>query len=128
MTEFDRIPKEVFLEAEKFGVLEKDILFAAHADKNPEGVFCDNWVLVTEDEIIMVGGINVVTHKEGAKWNDKEKLTVKYSKISVDRIPREGLSDFKTEKQIYGCIMTAYNENTKKVNCKYKKKSGFQTG
>ncbi len=125
MTEFDRIPKEVFSEAEKFGVLEKDILFAAHADKNPEGVFCDNWVLVTEDEIIMVGGINVVTHKEGAKWNDKEKLTVKYSKISVDRIPREGLSDFKTEKQISGCIITAYNENTKNyslityLTCKY---------
>ncbi len=113
MTEFDRIPKEVFQEAEKFGILEKDILFAAHADKNPEGVFCDNWVLVTDEEIIMVGGIQLVTHKNGAKWNDRQKLTVKYSKISVDRISREGLSDYKTEKQISGCIMTAYNKNTK---------------
>ncbi len=125
MTEFDRIPKEVFLEAEKFGILEKDILFAAHADKNPEGIFCDNWMLVTDEEIIMVGGIQLVTHKEGAKWNDRQKLTVKYSKISVDRIPREGLSDYKTEKQISGCIMTAYNENTKNyslityLTCKY---------
>ena len=57
MTEFDRIPKEVFSEAEKFGVLEKDILFAAHADKDRNGVFCDNWVLITEEEIVMIGGI-----------------------------------------------------------------------
>jgi len=112
VTEFDRIPKEVFQEAEKFGVLKKDILFAAHADKNPEGVFCDNWMLVTEEEIIMIGGINLVLPKEGARWNDKQKLAVKYSRISVDRLPRESLTDFKTEKQISGCIMTAYNKET----------------
>ncbi|MBR6676371.1 MAG: ABC transporter ATP-binding protein [Clostridia bacterium] len=112
MTEFDRIPKEVFSEAEKFGVLQKDILFAAHADKNPEGVFCDNWVLVTEDEIIMVGGINLVLPKENGRKRDKQRLTVKYSKISLDRMDRNDLSDFKTEKQISGCIMTAYNKKT----------------
>ena len=112
VTEFDRIPKEVFLEAEKFGVYEKDILFAAHADKNPEGVFCDNWVLITEEEIIMIGGIQLVLPKEGARWNDKQKLTVRYSSISVDRLDRRPLCDFKTEKQISGCILTAYNKET----------------
>ena len=99
MTEFDRIPKEVFKEAEKLGVTEDDILFAAHADKNPEGVLCDNWVLVTEEEILMIGGIQLVVPKEGAKWNDSKKLTVKYGNISVDRLERAPLSDFKTEKQ-----------------------------
>ena len=112
MTEFDRIPREVFSEAEKFGVLEKDILFAAHADKNPDGVFCDNWVLVTEDEIIMLGGINLLLPKEGKKWNDRSRLTVKYSNISVNRIKRDSLSDFRTEKQISGCIVTAYDKRT----------------
>ncbi|MBE6587179.1 MAG: ABC transporter ATP-binding protein [Ruminococcaceae bacterium] len=125
MTEFDRIPKEVFLEAEKFGVLEKDILFAAHADKNPAGVFCDNWMLITEEEIIMVGGIQLVTHKEGAKWNSRQKLEVKYSNISVDRLSRDNLKDFKTEKQISGCIMTAFNKETENyslityLTCRY---------
>ena len=125
MTEFDRIPREVFEEAQKFGVLEKDILFAAHADKNPEGVFCDNWMLITEDEIIMIGGIELVTHKENARWNDKMKLCVKYSSISVNRLQRRDLSDFKVEKQISGCIMTAYNKKTGSyclityLSCKY---------
>lgn len=112
MTEFDRIPKEVFLEAEKHGITEKDILFAAHADKNPEGVYCDNWVLVTEDEIVMIGGIQLVLPKEGARWNDRQKLTVKYSNISVDRLPRKSLSEYKTEKQISGCIVTALDKET----------------
>ena len=63
MTKFDKIPAEVFKEAEKFGVLEKDILFAAHADKDRNGVFCDNWVLITEEEIVMIGGIQLVVPK-----------------------------------------------------------------
>lgn len=112
MTEFDRIPKEVFLEAEKYGIGADDILFAAHADKDPNGVFCDNWVLVTEKEIVMIGGIQLVLPKEGARWNDKQKLTVKYSKISVTRLDRTKLSDYKTEKQISGCIVTAFNKET----------------
>lgn len=112
MTEFDRIPKEVFSKAEEFGVLEGDILFAAHADKDPDGVFCDNWMLFTKEEIIMIGGIQLVVPKEGAKWNDKKKLTVKYSNISVNRVSRKELSDFKTEKLISGCILTAYNKET----------------
>lgn len=112
MTEFDRIPKEVFGEAEKFGVFEGDILFAAHADKDPDGVFCDNWMLFTKEEIIMIGGIQLVVPKEGARWNDRKKLTVKYSNISVNRLSRKELSDFKTEKLISGCILTAYNKET----------------
>lgn len=112
MTEFDRIPDEVFAEGEKLGVLKKDILFAAHADKDPDGVFCDNWVLITEEEILMIGGIKVVLPKDNVKWHDPKKLTVKYSKISCSRLDRAPLSDFKTEKQISGCIMTAYNKET----------------
>lgn len=112
MTEFDRIPDEVFAEGENLGVLKKDILFAAHADKDPDGVFCDNWVLITEEEIVMIGGINVVLPKDKVKWHDPKKLTVKYSKISCSRLDRAHLSDYKTEKQISGCIMTAYNKET----------------
>ena len=113
MTEFDRIPKEVFSEAEKYGIREDDILFAAHADKDPSGVFCDNWVLVTETEIVMIGGIHLVLPKEGARWNDKQKLCVKFSKISVTRLDRTKLSDYKTEKQISGCIVTAFDSEIK---------------
>ena len=112
MTKFDKIPAEVFKEAEKFGVLEKDILFAAHADKDRNGVFCDNWVLITEEEIVMIGGIQLVVPKEGVKKRDPKKLTVKYGKVSEYRMERAPLSDFKTEKQISGCILTAYNKET----------------
>ena len=112
MTKFDKIPAEVFKEAEKFSVLEKDILFAAHADKDRNGVFCDNWVLITEEEIVMIGGIQLVVPKEGVKKRDPKKLTVKYGKVSEYRMERAPLSDFKTEKQISGCILTAYNKET----------------
>ncbi len=112
MIKFDRIPDEVFREAEKYGVLEKDILFAARADKDSDGVYCDNWLLVTEEEIVMIGGIQLVVPKEGVKKRDPKKLTVRYGKISEKRLDRRPLSDFKTEKQISGCILTAYNKDT----------------
>ncbi len=112
MKELDRIPREVYAEAEKYGVFEKDILFSAAADKNRDGVYCDNWVLVTEDEILMLGGINLVVPDEHRRKLDPKKLTVKYGKISMDRIETDGLSDFKVEKQISGCIMTAYSSKS----------------
>lgn len=113
MKELDRIPKEVYAEAEKYGVLEKDILFSALADKNCDGVYCDNWVIVTNDEILMLGGIElVVPDVRHRRRSDPRKLCVKYGKISADRLDRKDLSDYKTEKQIGGCIMTAYNNKT----------------
>lgn len=110
MKELDRIPKEVYTEAEKYGVFEKDILFSASADKNRDGVYCDNWVLVCEDEILMLGGINLVVPDERRRKLDPRRLTVKYGKISADRLERSALSDFKVEKQISGCIVTAFDK------------------
>lgn len=112
MIEFDRIPNEVFCEAEKLGLGKESILYAAHADKNRDGIFCDNWVLVSADEILMIGGIELVEPVQGAKLTDKKRLTVRFSKLSCDHIELKGLSDFKTEKQISGCIMTAFSSES----------------
>ena len=51
MTEFDRIPKEVFLEAEKFGILEKDIKIGAGLDKRKVNeLYKDNDYLREENQ------------------------------------------------------------------------------
>ncbi len=112
MIKFDKIPDEVFLEAEKYGIFEKDILVAARSDKNRDGAYCDNWVLITADEIVMIGGISLVEPKKKVRFNDPKKLTVRFGKISEERLERASLSDFKTEKLISGCIMTAYNRTS----------------
>ena len=83
MKELDRIPREVYAEAEKFGVFERDILAAAASDRNRDGIYCDNWILVTRDELLLLGGIDVVAPDERRRRSDPRRLTVKYSKISA---------------------------------------------
>ena len=34
------------------------------SDMNSEGVYCDNWLLVTEEDLIIIGGIKTVTPKK----------------------------------------------------------------
>lgn len=112
MKELDRIPREVYAEAEKFGVFERDILAAAASDRNRDGVYCDNWILVTRDELLLLGGIDVVVPDEHRRRSDPRRLTVKYSKISAQRLDRKELSDFKVEKLISGCILTAVDRES----------------
>ncbi|MDD6094198.1 MAG: ABC transporter ATP-binding protein [Clostridia bacterium] len=108
--EFEKIPKEVYAEAEKYGVFRDAVRIALRCDKNPDGVFCDSWILITDDEILIIGGINLVVPKKNVKKSDPKKLTVRFGKISADTIPLKELCGFKTERLASGCILTAYDK------------------
>ena len=112
LKEFDKIPDEVFNEAEKYGVLRDKVEYALRVDKNRDGVYCDNWILITEDEILQIGGINLVVPKRNVRRHTRDRLTVKFGKISADTLDRKSLSEYKTEKLTSGCIVTALNSGT----------------
>lgn len=110
--EFDRIPDEVYTEAEKYGVFRSAVEYAIRLDKSPDGVYCDNWMLITGDTILMVCGINLVEPKKYLKRFTKNRLTVRFGKISADSLDRKNLTDYKTEKQTSGVIVTAYDSES----------------
>lgn len=112
INELDRIPNEIYAEAEKFGVFKDDIEIAALSDRARDGTFMENWILFTKDEILFIGGIHVVEPKKNVRRVDPNKLTVRFDKITVERVDRTPLSKYKLEKQISGCILTAFNSDT----------------
>lgn len=107
--EFEKIPQEVYAEAEKYGVFRDAVQFALRADKNRDGVLCDNWLLITDGEILSVGGINLVVPSENARRHSQNRLAVKFGKISVESLDRAKLCEFGVEKQISELAFIAYD-------------------
>ena len=112
MREFGKIPEEVFSEAEKFGVPRGDIVAAAASDRDADGTYCDNWILVTDREIVLVGGIQAVVPKTRRRMGDPRRLTVKFTKVSAKHIDRKKLADYRVDVIMSGCTLSARNSET----------------
>ena len=112
LREFGRIPEEVFAEVEKFGVPRGDIVAAAASDRDADGTYCDNWILVTDREIVLVGGIQAVVPKTRRRMGDPRRLTVKFTKVSAKHVDRTKLSDYRVDIIMSGCTLSARSSET----------------
>jgi len=64
LIELSKLPRELIAKLAEKGIAESDIKMCVRSDMNPDGVYCDNWLLVTEDDLIVIGGIKTVTPKK----------------------------------------------------------------
>ena len=92
---------------EKKGIAEKDIVLCAMADMNSDGVHCDNWLIVTDTDLIAVGGTRILRPEGDRKITDPKKLKVEFGEISYQYYPLDGLYDFSIEDQISISLLTA---------------------
>lgn len=67
MIELSKMPRELKNKLAEKGIAESDIKICVKSDMNSDGVYCDNWLLVTEDDLIVIGGIKTVTPKKRVK-------------------------------------------------------------
>lgn len=67
MIELNKMPRELLQKLAEKGIAESDILICARSDINTDGVYCDNWLIATADDLIIVGGIRTVTPKKRMK-------------------------------------------------------------
>ena len=61
------MPRELIKKLAEKGIAESDIKICVRSDMNADGVYCDNWLLVTVDDLIVIGGIKTVTPKKRMK-------------------------------------------------------------
>ena len=111
MTEIEMIPAGVYEAAAKRGITKENALLAVHADRNAEGTPCDNWIFCTADELVFIGGIRLVLPRQRAGRMDRRRLTVEFGELSFSTYELANLGDFKVERQISDCILTAYDES-----------------
>jgi ATP-binding cassette subfamily B protein len=107
LTAIDKIPTELMKKLEQKGIAEKDIILCAMADMNSEGVHCDNWLIVTDTDLIAVGGTRILRPEGDRKITDPKKLKVEFGEISYQYYPLESLFDFSIEDQISISLLTA---------------------
>ena len=66
MIEINKLPRALVAKLAEKGIAEVDILLCARSDMNRDGVHCDNWLLVTESDLVVVGGLKTVLPKRRA--------------------------------------------------------------
>jgi len=103
----DVIPDELMKKLDEKGISEKSIVLAVRADMNRDRVHCDNWLIVTDTDLICVGGTRMLRPKPGKKITDTNRLTVEFGEISYDYYPLDELSEFKVEEMISSACLTA---------------------
>ncbi|MCR5263776.1 MAG: hypothetical protein K6D94_07880, partial [Clostridiales bacterium] len=107
MTAIDKIPSELMLKLEEKGIAEKDIRLCAMADMNSDGVHCDNWLIVTDTDLICVGGSKILRPDDGRRITDPKKIKVEFGEISYDYHSLSELCDFSIDEQISIALLTA---------------------
>ena len=103
----DIIPDELLGKLSDKGIASESIRLAVRSDMNAERVHCDNWLIVTDSDLICVGGTRMLTPKPGRKITDTRRLQVEFGEISYDYYPLEELSEFKVEEMISTAWLTA---------------------
>ena len=101
MVQTDRVPETLFEALEQRGVKKDDIKLIGLADKNAEGVLCDHYLILTEDNLISFGGTSSLIGTASRK-NEMKRLERSFSEVSYDTYSIENLTEYKVEEMISG--------------------------
>ncbi len=105
--ELNKIPQAITAEAAKNGVMAEDIKAAAFIDCAPDRSFCDCYVIFANSKLLFIYGLNTAKKKE--KKNKEKEPEPEYKSLKSYELDVAGWKDFKVEKQISGCNVTAEN-------------------
>ena len=63
MLQIDRMPDQLINQLETRGITPDSILLCAKTDISPDHVYCDNWLIATKDDLIVVSGVKTLLPK-----------------------------------------------------------------
>ena len=115
MLEIDKLPPQVLKLLDEKGVSADSILLCAKTDISSEHVYCDNWLIATKDDLIVLSGVKTIVPKNTTPMQlrlNPERLRCDFAQISYEYYPVRTLSDLKCENLISDARLTAtYKEN-----------------
>ncbi|MCQ2432447.1 MAG: ATP-binding cassette domain-containing protein [Clostridia bacterium] len=110
MLEIDRIPQELITLLDQKGIDASSVLLCAKTDISPEHVYCDNWLIATKDDLIVISGVQTLTPKNSTPAQlllHPELLRCDFAQISYAYYPIKQLSDLRVENLISDARLTA---------------------
>ncbi len=125
MLQIDKIPLSLLALLSQKGIPEESILLCAKTDISPERVYCDNWLIATRDDLLIVGGVKTIAPKketEAFLFLHPERLECNFSEISYAYYPMKSICDFEVESLISDARLVAwYDENAAKEKTEHEK-------
>lgn len=107
MVQTDRVPETLFEALERHGVKKNDVKLIGLADKNADGVFCDHYLILTEDALIGMGGTSSLIGSASRRGGEIRKLERSFSEISYNAYQADSFTDYKVEEMISGARLVA---------------------
>ena len=110
MLEINRIPREMYPVFEEAGLPIDRIRIAMRLDMDADAVRCDHWLLVTDEEMVLLSGIRLIRprrHRPGRTPH----LTVVYQHLNDRRYPLSGCTRLSVEDLIGTSRLIASYEN-----------------
>lgn len=107
----DVVPEVLHRSLEQRGISESDIKLCLMSDLNLDMVRCDNYLLFTDTDIIMISGVVSVESKGKTVLRPRGKVQRNFKEISYMHFDLDALSDFAVEEQIASARFTAKNKN-----------------
>ena len=111
MVQIDIPPKELLVKLSEKGIEEDSIKIIAKADMDNQGTRCDNWLVITDTDLICIGGTKLILPKDNKKAVSTDRLKIEFGEISYTYYPLNELTDFRVEDMISSAWLTARKKN-----------------
>lgn len=133
MVEIDKLNSGIREALTKKGIQEDSIRLCVRLDRNADGVYCDNWLLATDDDLIAVGLLPKLIGKRSFKdpmidpekqKNSKKKLEISYTELSYEYYPLQSLGRLTVEEMISGSRLVSQPEQRTGADKKVSENTG----
>lgn len=102
------IPEAVIPSLERRGIDKSTIKLAIKTDMNKDCVLCDNYLFVTDTDLIIISGAKCIKRDPGAKITTfKGRLVSEFEELTYDFYSLADLSDFAVEELLSTARLTA---------------------
>ena len=124
MIQITPLPDQVIKILNNKGITEESIKITVKSDMNRDYVYCDNWLIATDTDLICIGGSSAVVPGNNKKKPASNKLDVEFKEISHDFFSLDELTNFNVENMISSAWLTAkiMTEDEKKLREENKNK------
>lgn len=120
MERFEPMPSYIKAALAKREIWPKDVCLSAKADLTADGKFCEIWMAVTKQKVIVVTGDNVFSeNRNKSKFKGRMKEVLKWKELDYNEYLMTDLDDLKVETLTASGMITAKIKGEEKVICSF---------
>ncbi|MBQ7930145.1 MAG: ATP-binding cassette domain-containing protein [Clostridia bacterium] len=109
------VPPQLLPVLEEKGIPQDHIKLCFASDLNRDMIRCENYILCTDSDIMVISGSMTLTKKAQSRFSTKHSLQRQFEVLTYDCFDLADLADFRVEEQIASARFTAKNKDGRHV-------------